>query len=138
VGAVAVGVVLVMLGAAAVGLGWFRIAGPAEPSRSVDDIGILVAPPPPESMLESVGCAPEGLTGTLQVDEGTGLTIDGAVVVWPTGFGARRDDGAAILLDAAGQPAARSGDTLRISGGFPDQRGRFWVCGPVVVVRRGG
>jgi hypothetical protein len=59
------------------------------------------------------------------------------VVVWPTGFGARRDRDAAILLDAGGQPVARTGDMLHVGGGFPDQRGRFWVCGRVAVVPRG-
>ena len=57
--------------------------------------------------------------GTVGVDENLCVTLDGLPTVWPKGFSAARDSsGRVTVRDAAGDPVAREGDSIRTDGGL--------------------
>jgi hypothetical protein len=54
-------------------------------------------------------------------------------VMWPFGFTARSEVGAAVLIDADGRVVAREGDTVRFSG-TPLGDGSFFACTGAAVI----
>jgi hypothetical protein len=70
-------------------------------------------------------CEAAFVGGVLAYDSTYGLGLKGsgrvAVVVWPYGYSARREqDGVVVLIDPAGRVVAREGDYIEAAGAFGD------------------
>jgi hypothetical protein len=108
--------------------------GPGEPTRSHDEVGILVAPPPQVRDGQAVvGCAAGLIEGTLVADTESGVALLSAgtlsPIVWPTGYGARRVGAEVQVLDSDGRVVSTTGEAVRIGGGAIDGGGvRWWAC----------
>jgi hypothetical protein len=76
-----------------------------------------------QTMPELTVCEAARIHGVLAADPhyGLGFKADGGVspVVWPHGYSARREsDGIVVLVDAAGNVAAREGDRIEAAGAY--------------------
>lgn len=76
-------------------------------------------------------CHEAQLEGTLAFDEHAGLGIDSGgrviAVEWPPTWSTRLEPGGVALLDATGSVLARTGDRIRVGGGFGGST-PFVVC----------
>ncbi len=81
-----------------------------------------------------VGCPAALIEGELIADESSGTAIHNASgwtdVVWPFGFSARLVDQRSEVVDAAGSTVAKTGETVKLSGGMITGDGRWSTCGP--------
>ncbi len=108
--------------------------GPGEPTRSRDDVGILVAPAQQARDGEvTVGCAAGLIDGVLVADTATGVVlVTGGTptpIVWPSGFSARRVGDAIQVLDGGRRVVATTGEQVQVGGGAIDGGGvRWWAC----------
>ena len=84
----------------------------------------------------TLGCATALATGVVAAS-GSDLVLSDATgathpVVWPDGYGVRRDGDALVLVDRLGTVKARVGDRIEMAGGIGGDD-RFHGCGDVVV-----
>jgi hypothetical protein len=85
----------------------------------------------------TVGC-PTALASGIVVADGSDLVLQDSTgathrVVWPDGYGVRRDGDVLVLTDRFGTVKARAGDRVEMGGGVSTDE-VFHGCGDVVVV----
>lgn len=83
------------------------------------------------------GCPTALLVGELAEESGTLVVVgaDGGPserIIWPFGYGVRKDGGELVLIDLSGAVKAREGDVVRLGGGETES-GTFKVCGQLDV-----
>jgi hypothetical protein len=90
----------------------------------------------------NLGCAAAGLAPVRVATSGDELTLvsvgsgETVRVVWPSGFGAWRIDGRAVVADQWGRVVGREGDVLDSLGGGGGLDGAFHIC-PFGIAPRG-
>jgi hypothetical protein len=86
----------------------------------------------------TLGCPTALATGTVAASGSDLILLDetGAPeqLVWPDGYGVRRDGDALVLTDRFGTVKARVGDRIELGGGVGTDD-QFHGCGEVVVVQ---
>jgi len=109
------------------------------PEPSIAYFGVPTQPAPADGF---VACMDALAEGTLVLDGRWGVALaadDGSrlQVIWPAGYLAREFDGIIELVDATGQPVARVGDRVAVTGGI-GVGDAWWSCGPPEPVGRAG
>ena len=72
----------------------------------------------------TTACDLAGISGTLVADSTYGLALETSGqrlgAVWPSGYTARRESGAVLLVGPEGAVVAREGDHIRAAGGYAE------------------
>ena len=106
--------------------------GPSQTTTPEPLIAVSTQPPQPDGSPQA--CMAALLQGVLVADPRWVVGVrepDGVVVrqvIWPFGFAVRREGDRLALLDGAGRVVARTGDKVKIGGGFADADETWLAC----------